>query len=173
MQFVSLRLHNVRSYQGYTTSLSPGVTVIVGANASGKTNLLEAVYVLAHGTSFRARDRDVMRDGTDSAQLKAHLSNGTERLLHMQITDDDRLSKQFTINGTKRSRLSFGQRLPVVLFDPDSLRALSSSPSRRRLFLDTILTRLQPQFGTQLRRYERALLQRNDLLKKRDRMSSQ
>ncbi|MFS8119592.1 MAG: DNA replication/repair protein RecF, partial [Microcoleus sp.] len=133
----------------------------------------ESIYFLATGTSFRGRDRDVIGHHQLQAAAKITLDNDTERSVTLQLRDDGRVGKFFSINGTKRQRLSFAQRLPVVLFDPDSLRALSSSPTRRRAFLDSILTRSQPQYATILHRYERTLLQRNELLKKQSAYSPQ
>lgn len=166
MQFQSLRLQDIRSYGFFETRLAPGITVIVGPNGSGKTNLLEAVYVLAHGSSFRGRDRDLVAHNKTDGAIKAVMDDLSERRLSLTLQDEHRMSKEFIIAGTKKQRLSFSQRLPVVLFDPDGLRALSGSPQRRRDFLDSILTRLTPQYGTTLHRFERSLVQRNELLKR-------
>ena len=173
MRITHLSLVQFRSYSHFTTDITDNVTVIVGPNGSGKTNLLESIYFLATGTSFRGRDRDVIGHNQLQAAAKMTLDDDRERSVTLQLRDDGRVGKFFSIDGTKRQRLSFAQRLPVVLFDPDSLRALSSSPARRRAFLDSILTRIQPQYSTILHRYERTLLQRNELLKKQSEFSQQ
>jgi DNA replication and repair protein RecF len=172
MRITHLSLAQFRSYAHFSTDITDNVTVIVGPNGSGKTNLLESIYLLATGTSFRGPDRDVILHQQLQAAAKITLEGNIERSVKLQLRDDGRIAKQFSIDGTKRQRLSFAQRLPVVLFDPDSLRALSSSPARRRAFLDTMLSRLQPHYSTILHRYERTLLQRNELLKRQSTMSA-
>lgn len=164
----SLSVAQFRSYEHFSLELSPSVTLIVGPNGSGKTNLLEALYVLAAGTSFRSRDRDLVRHHQLQAGAKLIFENGDSRTCQLQLRDDGRIVKQFKVNGEKRSRLPFRLKLPVVLFEPELLRSLTGSPARRRAFIDTILAHTNPSYSTLLRRYERALLQRNELLKRKD-----
>lgn len=166
MRFLSLHLQDIRSYSLFDVTLSDGVTVVAGPNGSGKTNLLEAIYVLAHGSSFRGRDRELVAYDKPYGVIKAVMEDMSERRVSLAVKADSKIAKEFTIGGSKRQRLSYSQRLPVVLFDPEGLRALSSSPARRRDFLDDVLGRLTPQYSTTLHRYERALLQRNELLKR-------
>jgi len=166
MRFRSLHLQDIRSYQLFDVVLSDGVTVVAGPNGSGKTNLLESLYVLSHGSSFRGRDRDLLAYDKPYGVIKSIMEDKSERRISLIVRDDGKVGKEFIIGGTKRQRLSFAQRLPVVLFDPEGLRALSSSPARRRDFLDDVLGRLTPNYSTILHRYERSLLQRNELLKR-------
>lgn len=143
---------------------SPGVNVIVGPNGSGKTNILEALYTLSSGTSWRGRDKDMIRHEAGKARLNARLNDKSSRQLELSNLDS-RLQKQFTIGKSPLKRLQFSQKIPVVLFDPDILRTLSGSPTRRRDYLDDLLSRTHANYGTTARRYERALAQRNELLK--------
>jgi DNA replication and repair protein RecF len=122
------------------------------------------------GTSFRGRDRDVIAHNKDVATLKLSFSDNSERRVKLRA-DGEKVVKEFTIDDRTSARLPIAKRLPVVLFEPDELRLLSSSPQRRRQFIDDVLSRLYPTYGTLLNRYTRTLMQRNELLKQREQMS--
>lgn len=162
----ALTLHNFRSYTEYSAEFSDGVTIIVGPNGSGKTNLLEALYVLSHGTSFRGADRDMVRRDGDWFRLEATY-DGLERVMTCQLGIDAKIEKQFVLDGVKKARLLHAQRVPVVLFEPDHLRLLRESPSHRREYIDTLLAKLKPDFTWTKHQFERVLLQRNNILKRR------
>ena len=161
-----IRVQNVRPYSLYSAQLSPGVTLILGQNGTGKTTLLESLYYLLQGTSFKGRDRDMIAHDSNTSQLLLVDANGSERRASLQTVMDDKIKKVFTIEKKSTARLPMKFRQPVVLFEPDELRLLSSSPQRRRQFFDGILSRLCPQYATALNRYQRVLLQRNELLKR-------
>ena len=158
-----VELKNFRSYRDYSLELSQNVNIIVGPNASGKTNLLEALYVLSRGKSFRAVDRDLIMFGKDWFRLSGKLDEA-ERTLKF-TADVGGTSKELDINGTIHKRLSQKQLIPTTLFDPDHMRLLNGSPDGRRQFLDSLLEQLDDAYGTNLRKYKRALAQRNKLLK--------
>lgn len=162
MMHSALWLHNFRSYQDYTVELSPGVNIIVGPNGSGKTNLLEALYVLSQGASFRVSDTNLVRYGADVLRIESQYGDQRRRLA---IQPEGLPTKQFTLNGVKRQRLSHAHRLPVVLFEPDEMRLLNGSPGRRRDYLDGLIARLWPDAGRAKSQFERALAQRNNILK--------
>lgn len=164
-------LHNVRSYSLASFELDPAITLILGRNGSGKTTLLEAVYILLRGTSFRGRDRDVLAHDQQTSEMKLELNGGEKRRVRLKLVASDKVNKEFEIDTKTTARLPAGKRLPVVLFEPDELRLLSSSPQRRRQFIDDVLSRLYPEYGTLLARYTRTLMQRNELLKQRGSMS--
>jgi DNA replication and repair protein RecF len=169
MSYRSLTLQNFRSYDSYAVKLNPGVNIIVGPNGSGKTNLLEALYVISTGTSFRTADRDLVRHGSEWFRIEAKYDDD-ERILTYSLADTQS-PKHFSLDGTKRVRLSYQQKVPVVLFEPDHLRLLGGSPSARRDYLDGVLSRLQPDFARARSQFERALLQRNNILKHAERRS--
>ncbi|MDB5170483.1 MAG: replication and repair protein RecF, partial [Candidatus Saccharibacteria bacterium] len=158
-----LRLQYFRSYDDESFELSPGVNIVVGPNASGKTNLLEAVLVLARGGSYRASDADLIGFDQPWARLDAHMVNNSVRTV--KIVDEPKLVKSYEIEGKTYKRLSLGLSLPVVLFEPNHLQLLSGGPERRRTYLDDLLEQTTPGYGTLRRQYKRALAQRNSLLK--------
>lgn len=160
-----LRLQHFRSYEDGAFELGPGVNIIVGPNASGKTNLLEAVLVLARGGSYRAKDIDLVAHGAEWARLDADLPDG-KRVVKMQIAGENKVAKTFEIDEQPFSRLSPARTMPVVLFEPNHLLLLSSSPDLRRTFLDDLLEQTVPTFGATRRHYKRVLAQRNALLKR-------
>lgn len=168
MSIREIRLENVRSYELFSAELHPGVSLILGKNGTGKTTLLEGLYYLAQGTSFRGRDRDMIAHESTRASLMTIGTDESKRRASLQILSDDKIKKSFTMLDKTTARLPTKARQPVVLFEPDELRLLSSSPDRRRRFFDAVLTRLYPEYATLLARFQRTLLQRNELLKKRE-----
>jgi DNA replication and repair protein RecF len=163
-----LRLQYFRSYNDAAFEVSPGVNIIVGPNASGKTNLLEAVLVLARGGSYRAKDIDLVAFNHEWARLDADLTDG-KRVVKLQTAADDKVSKVFEIDDQSLTRLSQARTMPVVLFEPNHLLLLNSSPDLRRTFLDDLLEQTLPGYGSVRRHYKRVLAQRNSLLKKNPR----
>lgn len=166
----SIKLYNFRSYGLYEAVFSENGTVIVGPNGTGKTNLLEAVYVALRGASFRGSLTDCMNFESSQTSLLLETSNDMRRIQLQRFQDNT--SKTFIINDHKSKILLKKHRLPVVLFEPEELRLITSSPTRRRDFLDGLIARLDDQFDSNLRAFNRALLQRNELLKKHQEDSS-
>lgn len=159
----SLRLQHFRSYTDESFEFEPSVNIIVGPNASGKTNLLEAILVSCQGGSYRVRDGDLVQYDAPWARLDAQTDKEMRTTkLHKEAGV---VRKEFEIGEHKLKRLSHQKRLPVVLFEPDHLQLLSGSPELRRDYLDGILEQLNPEFGPLRRQYKRTLAQRNALLK--------
>lgn len=158
-----LRLRQFRSYIDDSFEFDPGVNIIVGPNASGKTNLLEAVLVSARGSSYRVKDTELISFDAPWARLEARLPTGGSRVI--KLTRETKPTKQFLIDDKPYLRLTLQKRLPVVLFEPDHLRLLSGGPDRRRTYLDDLLEQTVPGYGSLRRQYVRTLMQRNSLLK--------
>lgn len=157
----NIRLQNFRSYKDASFEFGPGVNIIIGPNASGKTNLLEAVLVLSVGDSFRVKDKELVKIGADWLRLDAQTSKE-----HRTTKLDTKVQqKTFEINNKKLSRLGPGTYLPVVLFEPNHLRLLYGESERRRDFIDGIAKQTQPGTKTLIAQYKRSLAQRNRLLK--------
>lgn len=158
-----LRLQNFRSYSDDTFEFAPGVNIIVGPNASGKTNLLESLLVLARGNSYRVKDSELVMFDKPWARLDAHLQSGSERIL--KLVHEPSISKTYDIDGKQYKRLTLAHSLPVVLFEPNHLQLLSGSPEGRRSYLDDLLEQTMSGYGSLRRQYRRTLAQRNALLK--------
>ncbi|MCA9350759.1 DNA replication and repair protein RecF [Candidatus Saccharibacteria bacterium] len=159
----SLRLQNFRSYNDFAVELSSGVNIIIGPNASGKTNLLESVLLVSGVKSYRASAGDVISFGAEWARIDCQIDGGSRIL---KITNaGDKLSKVYELNTKSKKRLNFEDKLPLVLFEPEHMRLLTGSPELRRTFLDELLTETSPSYSKELNGYKRALMQRNKLLK--------
>jgi DNA replication and repair protein RecF len=158
-----LRLQRFRSYRDASFELAAGVNIVVGPNASGKTNLLEALLVLARGSSYRAKDSELVEFNKPWGRLDAHLCDGSQRTVKLSL--EPQPNKQYELSGKTFKRLTLDHTLPVVLFEPEHLRLLSGGPERRRDYLDDLLEQTLPGYGTLRRKYRRTLAQRNALLK--------
>lgn len=159
-----IRLQNFRSYADESFEFDPGVNIIVGPNASGKTNLLEAIMVSCLGNSYRARDTELIAFDQPWARLDAH--NPSEaRTLKLVRQETERVQKELIINQQTIKRITLLKTIPTVLFEPNHLLLLSGPPELRREYIDNLLTQLVPGFDALRRQYRRALAQRNSLLK--------
>lgn len=156
-----LSLQNFRSYEERSFVLGRGVNVIVGPNGAGKTNILEAIYVLLKGSSFRVSLKDTIRYDKEWSRIDAMIQQKHVSFRHYlhekpykRLYEDDVL--------LSRSKVALPS---LVLFEPEFLHILSGSPARRRAYLDYLSSEWFPEAKTVLRRYDRVLLQRNNLLK--------
>lgn len=160
----TLHVKHIRSHTEHSIEFSPEVTIITGANGSGKTSLLEAVYLSLQGTSFRGSDADLLQKEGPWWKIDIILDDLQTRTI--KFDPEKAISrKQFVIDSKTTARLPQKQKHPVVLFEPEDLRLLHGSPARRRQFIDRFISQLNPLYGPALRKYERALKQRNNLLK--------
>lgn len=139
------------------------VNVITGPNGTGKTNLLEAMYVAMHGVSFRVADKQLPSYGSDWFRIDAFFDDQKRTVRYQQSNAP---AKQIVVNDGAKKRFTRSLRLPVVLFEPDMLRVLSGSPARRRQLLDGLIMQWFDDGATLLRKYERVLLQRNNILRR-------
>lgn len=163
MYVAGIELRQFRSYRSARFTFDKKLTLITGNNGAGKTNLLEAVYVLLTGGSFRVADRELIHHDESWWRIDGGI-DGNTRQVRYQLAH--RPPKQLLEHDTT-TRFMYRHRLPVVLFDPTDLLLIHGSPSRRRQSLDTMLSALSAEYKTTLGRYERSLLQRNNILKKR------
>ena len=140
------------------------VNIIWGENAQGKTNLIEALYLFTGAKSFRGvKDSELVRFGCDSASLKIEFeSSGREQTAELKIEN----RRQATLNGIKKkSAATLGDEIKAVVFSPVHLNMIKDGPKERRKFVDTALCQLKSGYKKLLSDYNRALLQRNNLLK--------
>jgi len=140
-------------------------TIITGKNGTGKTSLIEALYVALQGSSFRGSDSDILQRDESWYRIDVEMSDGSVRTVKFDSSKQTG-RKQFTVDGKISYRLSPANRYPVVLFEPEDMRMINGSPVRRRHFIDHFISQINPLYGQSLRKYERALKQRNNLLKR-------
>lgn len=161
-----LSLQNFRSYTKSSFDFSKGTTLIVGPNTSGKTNLIEAIFLLATGKSFRApNDFEMIQFGEDIARVKGELSTNDGLVkLEAVLTSDP--SKRYLVNGIPRRRVDFQGNLIAVLFCPSDLDIIVDSPSLRRTFFDDVLCQVSKEYRASVLAYGKALRQRNALLER-------
>ena len=162
----TLNVRDFRSYTAYELELAEGVTVLVGPNAAGKTNLVEALQLLTAGQSFRrSSPADLVRDGASRAEVALSLE-GDGRKLDLGLVSE-RGRRGFIKNGKRVSASGVRGILPSVLFCPDHLDMVKRSASVRRAALDDFGVQLNESYAQLVSAYERTLEQRNNLLKDR------
>jgi DNA replication and repair protein RecF len=158
----SLSLTNFRSYVNQVVLLNKAATIVVGPNASGKTNLLEALYVLATTKSFRAKDFELINHGNYFYRLELGLS-GKKVALGYQEGEAGK-TKKITHNDAKVTLSSHMGMLQCVLFEPNDTLIIYGSPDRRRRYINGILSQSNTGYLKLLQAYRRVLLQRNKLI---------
>lgn len=142
-------------------------TIIIGHNTAGKTNILEALYILSHGTSFRAsHDVDVIEEKREFAKLIGRIESDddTTELTASMAKSGNFLSKKYQVNGVARTLKTFSDYFYTVLFTPQDIEIITASPSIRRRYIDTILTKSHKEYRVASNKYEKALRQRNRML---------
>lgn len=173
MHLERLELRDYRSYSAVDVEFGPGVGVLVGENAQGKTNLLEAVHYLAVGHSHRVSgDGPLVSAGADAAVVRAVARTevdsggapGRRLTVEMELRPGGR--NRMRVNGQPqaRTRDAIG-KVRSVLFAPEDLALVRGDPGERRRFLDDLLTQRRPAYAAARQEYDRVLRQRNALLK--------
>lgn len=181
MQIKNITLQNFRSFKEKKISFDETTTIIVGPNASGKTNILEAINLLATGKSFRAeREEEVIKNNDDLSRITGWVvgnwsgggDGGVEKttleivLTRGTLHGTKVAHKKLSVNGVARRMYNFIGALKVVLFGPWDLELVTESPSRRRKFLDNVLSQVDREYYRSLLSYEKAVRQRNKLLER-------
>lgn len=165
MVFTDIRLQNYRSYKDASFELGGGVTIVVGPNAIGKSNLVEALLLVANTKTYRGKNGLIKR-GSAWARLDVHTARNTTRTVKITPSEDeDKTKLEFTINEKAYKRLPPEQKQPAVLFEPNDLALMHGEPQARRDYLDSLSAQLEDQYTTSISRYKRTLAQRNALLK--------
>lgn len=166
MHVKKLTLKNFRNYSEQTIKLSPATNLIYGKNAQGKTNILEAVYMFSQGKSHRAKsDKELIRFDKDFARISTDFQT-SEREYNSVMTFAKNGKKTIAVNGVQIKKLSMLMNyLNTVMFSPEDLSLVKGSPSVRRKFIDLAISQLFPKYLTSLIDYNKALTQKNSLLK--------
>ncbi|TGA98648.1 DNA replication/repair protein RecF [Sporolactobacillus shoreae] len=172
MKLESIELTNFRNYDRLSLDFSDSVNVFMGENAQGKTNLLEAIYVLAIAKSSRtSHDKDLIKWDEDYGKIKGRISRrGTPLPLELIIS---RKGKKAKANHLEKRRLSdYVGLCNVVMFAPEDLGLVKGGPALRRRFTDMELGQIAPVYIHTLGDYQKVLLQRNALLRDFSRRSA-
>ncbi len=159
----NIRLQNFRSYSDDSFEFETGVNIIVGQNASGKTNLLESILLLCSGKTYRSEYYKLIKYGSEWARIDGWI-NSEQRALKVKEYNGS-ISRDFVVDERSYKNIPRKKSAPVVLFEPSGLRLLTDSPALRREFIDDILERTVPNFASINRNYKKVLAQRNHLLK--------
>ena len=161
----SLSIRNFRNHTYKDLTFNPGINVITGENATGKTNIVEAVYYLSLARSFRGvDDAEIVEDGHDYAEIDSQVLEGEiKRNIRILITKKGR---SVLVNNKKVSKLSdLAKCVNVLLFEPKDVLLFKGLPRERRNFLDINLSKQFPIYLEYISRYEKVLKQRNELLR--------
>ena len=174
MRLVNLTLTNFRSYRQLDLALGPGLTVVAGENGEGKSNLLEAVHLLAIGKSHRAAvERDLVSwqaaEEGGYAMLAASLE-GRDGPLELRVAldcggDAGGVVKRVRVNGLPKRALDLVGLMSAALFSADDVGLVFGPPSGRRRYLDVLLAQASRRYAQALARYQKTLAQRNALLR--------
>jgi len=168
MIFTGVRLVAFRNYESLDFTPQPGLNVLVGANAQGKSNLLEALAMLATGKSFRAhRESELIREGSERAEIggEARIAAGEIRLRCAITRSPAGTRKSFEVNGGSVGFARFLGRARVVTFVPADLQLVAGGPSLRRAFLNGALAQLSPTYYRDLALYQKVVQQKGALLR--------
>lgn len=166
MRLVHLHLKNFRNFQNLDFSLPSGFLVLVGPNGAGKSNLLEGIYYLGAGHSYRYhRDEVLVHQGTNFFAIHGKIQVG--EITHVLEVFYQLETRQKIVRINKKQDLSerYTTYLPVVIFSPVDLLLLQGAPFLRRRFLDFVVIQVRPQHAADLRYYREVLNQRNTLLR--------
>lgn len=166
MKIDRLRLSTFRNYRQIDLHFDPGIHLLLGDNAQGKTNLLEAIYMAALGKSFRAgHDDEMIQWGSLSSRIEIDFSDqiAQQNLLFILTAESQR---ENLYNGQSCKRKDIVGTVKAVLFCPEDLYLVKGTPANRRRFLDFFLSQVDKNYYRCLLKFNRTLLQRNNLLKK-------
>ncbi|MGI6733498.1 MAG: DNA replication/repair protein RecF [Anaerovoracaceae bacterium] len=165
MYFTEISLKNFRNYREQTVSFHPNVNIIAGNNAQGKTNLLESLYIMSLGKSFRTnKDAEMIGFGGDFSCVKSiYMKEGRERSIEIILSKE---GKSIQIDGCRARKSSdLLENAYIVSFTPEDMKIVKDEPEKRRRFIDRELCQLKPVYFNTLGRYKKVLMQRNSLLK--------
>ena len=168
MQCNRIEVTNFRNIEHACVEFIPDVNVLVGDNAQGKTNLLEAVYLCALGKTFRqAKDAELVRFGQQECSILQHFADSKrEQTVEMTLFAGTKNRRRVYHNGVSLARTSqLLGNFRVVLFCPEHLSLVKEGPGERRNFLDVAISQLHPAYVRALQKYNQLLKQRNSLLK--------
>lgn len=168
MYLKSIRLKNFRNYKQLELDFHEKINIITGNNAQGKTNLLESVYIISLGKSFRTnKDSEMILFSEEIASVKGvSYKSGSDVSVEINIGKEGKTVK---IDGIKTSRnADILENIYIVIFSPEDLKIVKEEPEKRRKFIDREICQIKPVYFKNLARYKKIVLQRNALLKEKE-----
>ena len=167
-----LRLSGFRNYTEAEYDFSQGVNAVIGQNAKGKTNLLEAIYLLGVGESFRAkRTEEMVSFGQELGKVAGEIQLSKDDTMTLEVMVNGGVvmgktvnKRKYLVGGVSKRRKDILGLMPLVLFRPEDVELISGSPDSRRKFLDNLLIQVDKVYENSLSTYEQALRRRNKLL---------
>ncbi len=155
MRVIKIALNGWRNYEWDTACFDPGTNVICGQNAQGKTNLLESVYMLSTGRSFRTRfDRELIGFDYSQAEILADVESH-EREQTINIVMRPGVTKRISVNGVKKRAGELGETLNTVLFCPDDLNIIKDGAAVRRKLMDNAISQIRPRYAEFLSQFNK------------------
>ena len=157
-----VRMVNFRSHERFDFEFNKKTTMIAGENGCGKTSVLEAIYEGCQGKSFKAVDKEIIRRGADFYRVEIVYNSGEKTVV---VYEDAKGKKRFLTADKESARLPKKNKYPLILFEPDDLNLISSSPTSKRKYFDTVISQLYESYSSSLSKFNKILKQRNELLK--------
>ncbi|TRZ53509.1 DNA replication and repair protein RecF [bacterium] len=172
MGLTKISLSDFRNYENKVFEFSNGVTVVAGENAKGKTNLLEAIYLLGVGESFRAkRTEEMVRFEQELGRVSGEVTLSKKDVMNLEVVVNGGMGmgrevnkRKDLVDGVSRRRKDILGLLPLVLFRPEDIDLIGGSPDMRRKFLDRLMIQVDRVYEHSLSTYEQALRRRNKIL---------
>jgi DNA replication and repair protein RecF len=167
-----LKLTNFRNHSTFEKQFSPETNIILGPNAAGKTNILEAIHLLSSTRSFKARyDRDTIKHGEDYTRIEAEVEdedgeNDLELFIQKLPETENASIKKVKLNKVAKSLYKFAGNFNTVLFSPEDIEVLTGSPAGRRRYIDSILYQTDPEYRRNHTEYLQIVRKRNKILEK-------
>ncbi|HKB88081.1 MAG TPA: DNA replication and repair protein RecF [Patescibacteria group bacterium] len=160
----NLKLKGFRNFKTKALEFSDKITTIVGPNASGKTNILESLFLLSTAKSFKAKlEAEIIKYDEDIASILG-VTDGTSLEVKITRGDNGWPKKRVLVNGVAKRTIDFAGNFKTVLFAPQDMDLVTESPSIRRKFLDNVLCQIDREYRRNILSYEKGLRQRNKLL---------
>ncbi len=164
MNIKSLKLRNFRNYKQLDLEFAPHINILVGNNAQGKTNILEAIYLLAAAKSFRAsKESEMIKHNEISSLISGKIQR--DAVHKLEITISNIAVKSIKCNTKETQQKEFVGNFNVVLFSPEDLSLIKGSPGQRRRFMDLEISQVNAGYRSLLADYQKILVHRNSLLK--------
>ena len=169
MYIKNIKLENYRNYHSAYIEFDRGVNIVLGDNAQGKTNLLESIYVLSMGKSFRtSKDRELIKFNSEFSRIRAEYVKDDYDLF-MEIAYGLNGRKAVNLDGENLKKISkLMDNIITVIFSPEDLSIIKDEPSKRRNFIDRELSQLKPIYFNYLSKYKRVLTNKNKYLKEKN-----